>query len=289
VVSEIEFVKGHGAQNDFVVIPDPDATMPGLVDGRVADSLIRSLCDRRTGIGADGVLRVVRSANHPDAAAHLDGAALPEWFMDFYNADGTAGEMCGNGLRVFARYLAAAELAEPTKTGIPIGTRAGVKTATFGDDASITVDMGVASVIRDDLHVSVPGHSWAATSVDVGNPHLVAVVDDVEEAGDLLSAPVWTPAEGMPHGANVEFVQILGPAHVRMRVHERGVGETKACGTGACAAALVASSTLELPARVRVDVPGGTLFVTLQEDGRALLTGPAELTFFGRLPVAEIR
>jgi diaminopimelate epimerase len=117
----------------------------------------------------------------------------------------------------------------------------------------------------------------------------VAVVDDVDEAGSLLDAPVWTPAQGMPNGANVEFVQILGPAHVRMRVHERGVGETKACGTGACAAALVASTTLELPARVRVDVPGGTLFVTLAEDGRALLTGPAELTFFGRLPVAEIR
>jgi diaminopimelate epimerase len=289
VVGEIEFVKGHGAQNDFVLIPDPDATMPGLVDGRVADSLIRSLCDRRTGIGADGVLRVVRSVNHPDAALNLHGAPLPEWFMDFYNADGTAGEMCGNGVRVFARYLAAAELADPAKNGISIGTRAGVRTATFGDDASITVDMGVASVIRDDLHVSVPGHSWAATSVDVGNPHLVAVVDDVAEAGSLLAAPVWTPAEGMPHGANVEFVQILGPAHVRMRVHERGVGETKACGTGACAAALVASTTLELPARVRVDLPGGTLFVTLEDDGRALLTGPAELTFFGRLPVAEVR
>jgi diaminopimelate epimerase len=289
MVGEIEFVKGHGAQNDFVVIPDPDATMPGLVDGRVADSLIRSLCDRRTGIGADGVLRVVRSVNHPDAARHLDGAALPEWFMDFYNADGTAGEMCGNGVRVFARYLAAAELAGPAKDGIPIGTRAGVKTATFGDDASITVDMGVAAVIRDDLEVSVPGHSWPATSVDVGNPHLVAVVDDVADAGSLLDPPVWTPAEGMPHGANVEFVQILGPAHVRMRVHERGVGETKACGTGACAAALVASTGLGFPARVRVDVPGGTLFVTLAEDGRALLTGPAELTFFGRLPVAEIR
>jgi len=289
VVSEIEFVKGHGAQNDFVVIPDPDATMPGLVDGRIADSLVRSLCDRRTGVGADGVLRVVRSVNHPDAGAPLDGAPQPEWFMDFYNADGTVGEMCGNGVRVFARYLAAAELAGSSKAGIAIGTRAGVKTATFGDDASITVDMGVASVIRDDFHVSVPGHSWSATSVDVGNPHLVAVVDDVGEAGSLSEPPVWAPADGMPHGANVEFVQILGPAHVRMRVHERGVGETKACGTGACAAALVASTTLELPARVRVDVPGGTLFVTLQDDGRALLTGPAELTFFGRLPVAEVR
>lgn len=289
MVSEIEFVKGHGAQNDFVVIPDPDATMPGLVDGRIADSLVRSLCDRRTGVGADGVLRVVRSVNHPDAGAPLDGAPQPEWFMDFYNADGTVGEMCGNGVRVFARYLAAAELAGSSKAGIAIGTRAGVKTATFGDDASITVDMGVASVIRDDFHVSVPGHSWSATSVDVGNPHLVAVVDDVGEAGSLSEPPVWAPADGMPHGANVEFVQILGPAHVRMRVHERGVGETKACGTGACAAALVASTTLELPARVRVDVPGGTLFVTLQDDGRALLTGPAELTFFGRLPVAEVR
>jgi diaminopimelate epimerase len=287
MASEIEFVKGHGAQNDFVIVPDLDASMPGLVDGRVSDSLIRSLCDRRTGIGADGVLRVVRSAKQPGSADYLDGAPVPEWFMDFYNADGTVGEMCGNGVRVFARYLAAAELAQAGRAGIPIGTRAGVKTATFEADTSITVDMGIASVVREDITVTVPGHTWPSTSVDVGNPHLVVIVDDVDDAGDLLAAPTWDPVAGMPAGANIEFVQLLEPGHVRMRVHERGVGETRACGTGACAAALVASDTLELPARVRVDVPGGTLVVTLEEDGHVLLTGPAELTYFGSIPVAE--
>jgi diaminopimelate epimerase len=290
---EVDFVKGHGAANDFVVIPDPDGTMAGVVDGRVAQSLVRSLCSRRTGIGADGLLRVVRTGAQPEARDQHEAGV--EWFMDYYNADGSVGEMCGNGIRVFARYLIAADLADPAG-GIPIGTRAGVKivrvaadSLTAGSDDPavdmLTVDMGVASVLGEGVQVRANGHSWPATRVDVGNPHLVVFVDDVADAGALVDAPSWTPADAMPHGANVEFVTRLAADHIRMRVFERGVGETQACGTGACAAALVAGAALEPPAAIRVDLPGGTLTVTLKQDGRVELTGPAELTFFGTIPV----
>lgn len=285
MAAEVEFVKGHGAANDFIVIPDADATMPGLEDGGIPASLVRSLCSRRTGIGADGILRVVRTRAHPEAQDQAEAGV--DWFMDYYNADGSVGEMCGNGIRVFARYLIAADLVTPVTGSIPIGTRAGVKVvrvdAAGGD--TLTVDMGIASVLRADIEVAANGHTWSATSVDVGNPHLVVFVDDLTAAGDLVTPPTWTPSDAMPHGANIEFVRRLAPDHIRMRVHERGVGETQACGTGACAAALVAGDELEQPTQVRVDLPGGTLTVTLLTDGRVELTGPAELTFFGTIPV----
>jgi len=290
MANEVDFVKGHGAANDFILIPDLDGTMPGLDGGRIPDSLVRSLCARRTGVGADGILRVVRAKAAPEAQDQA--AAGVEWFMDYYNADGSIGQMCGNGIRVFVRYLIAADLADPA-CDIAVGTRAGVKlvraeqASTSGPHADdiFTVDMGVASVVRDDIEVSVGDRAWPAVNVDVGNPHLVVFVADPAEAGPLVDAPTWTPAQAMPDGANIEFVQRIADDHIRMRVHERGVGETQACGTGACAAALVAADGLELPAVMRVDLPGGTLSVTVQPDGRVDLTGPAELTYFGTIPV----
>ena len=281
MTAQIEFVKGHGAGNDFVLVPDPEGSMAGLVDGRVAPSLVRSLCNRRTGIGADGLLRIVRTTRIADGRRQADEA---DWFMDYYNADGSIGEMCGNGTRVFARYLAGAGMVDQTRA-FGIGTRAGVKRARFLPDGSITVDLGVASVMRQDVTVQVGDRSWPAASVDVGNPHLVVAVDDVADAGALVESPHWTPADAMPEGANVEFVQRLSADHIRMRVFERGVGETQACGTGAVAAALVSADALELPAAVLVDTPGGRLQVTLLTDGHAELAGPAELVYVGSIPI----
>ncbi|MFI5842274.1 diaminopimelate epimerase [Catenuloplanes sp. NPDC051500] len=270
----MQFTKGHGAGNDFVILEDPDG---GLA---LTPALVAALCDRHRGIGADGVLRVVRSAKHPEAA---DGAAEAEWFMDYWNADGTIAEMCGNGVRVFARYLAAAGLVDGDS--FPILTRAGLVRAVIDGDV-IAVDMpaprlGVASTATISP-LAIPG-----TAVDVGNPHLVGVLPEgVDLDGlDLTREPGFDPAV-FPAGVNVEFVTPLGPldgfdAHVRMRVHERGSGETLACGSGALAVAAVTLHDAGLTTgAVAVDLPGGRLVATRGDSGWTL-AGPAVLVASG--------
>jgi diaminopimelate epimerase len=259
-----EFLKGHGTENDFVLLPDLD----GTVHGELAPERVRALCDRRAGIGGDGVLRVVREG---------DG-----WFMDYRNSDGSLSEMCGNGIRVFARYLVDEGLADPAAP-IPVGTRGGLKVLTVDGDA-ITADMGSPRVLGESK-VAVPGHAWVARHVDMGNPHAVAFVDSLDDAGPLHDAPEHD-ATTYPHGVNVEFVVRRGERHVAMRVHERGSGETRSCGTGACAvmvAAAVADDARPAGTDVsyRVDVPGGTLTVTWTADDRVLLTGPAVIVARG--------
>ncbi|NYE35684.1 diaminopimelate epimerase [Nocardioides cavernae] len=253
------FLKGHGTENDFVVLPDPD----GTVHGDLSAERVRALCDRRAGIGGDGVLRAVRR----------DGG----WFMDYRNADGSVSEMCGNGVRVFARYLHERQ-GEPFP--MEIRTRAGVKVLDAAGEA-YTADMGEPEVLGE-TSVSVPNHTWSALHVSMGNPHAVAFVDDLADAGLLLDAPTHDEAV-YPDGVNVEFVVRRGEHHVAMRVHERGSGETRSCGTGACAVA-VAAALADGAARgtaYRVDVPGGTLHVTWTDDDRVLMTGPAELVAEG--------
>jgi diaminopimelate epimerase len=255
------FLKGHGTENDFVLLPDHD----GSVHGDLDPARVRALCDRRAGIGGDGVLRVVRR----------DG----RWFMDYRNSDGSLSEMCGNGIRVFGRYLVDEGLADPAAP-LEVDTRDGVKVLTFEDDL-VTVDMGVPKVLGE-TEVSVPGHTWAATHVDVGNPHAVAFVGDLADAGPLLEAPGHD--EGVyPDGVNVEFVVRRGAAHVAMRVHERGSGETRSCGTGACAVMVAAAVADGAPrdTAYRVDVPGGTLSIVWTADDRVLMTGPAVLVAQG--------
>ncbi|SEB61547.1 diaminopimelate epimerase [Nocardioides exalbidus] len=253
------FLKGHGTENDFVVLPDPD----GTVHGDLSVERVRALCDRRAGLGADGVLRAVRQ----------DGG----WFMDYRNSDGSVSEMCGNGVRVFARYLHDHQ-GEPFP--MRIGTRDGVKVLDRAGD-ELTADMGTPEVLGE-TKVSVDGRSWAAQHVSMGNPHAVAFVDDLADAGHLLEAPEHDP-EVYPHGVNVEFVVRRGEHHVAMRVHERGAGETRSCGTGACAVAVATALADGAPrgTAYRVDVPGGTLHVTWTEDDRVLMTGPAVLVAEG--------
>ena len=255
----IPFVKGHGTRNDFVVLPDLDNTL------RLSDDEVIAICDRRSGIGADGILRVVRS----------DGAA--PWFMDYRNADGSVAEMCGNGIRVFGRFLVERGLAEPGR--ILVDTRDGVKKLDVPPTGDVTVGMGAPERLPD-AKVRLGGDWYPGAGWSMGNPHLVVVDADVD-AADLTQAPVLDPPEAFPEGVNVEVVEAVGQAHLRMRVHERGVGETQSCGTGACAAAVAVMAVRDERSTYDVDVPGGRLRVKWCDGGQVLLTGPAVLVASG--------
>ena len=280
--SAFGFLKAHGTENDFVLLPDAD----GSVHGDLAPDLVARLCDRWAGIGADGVLRVIRTASYDDPAA-VAARNEAEWFMDYRNSDGSVSEMCGNGVRVFGRYLVEHEGVDPHRP-LQVGTRAGTRTLTFGRDL-VSVDMG-QPVVHGETKVSVGSSvgssSWPALHVSMGNPHAVAFVDSLDDAGSLLSEPTYDP-EAYPHGVNIEFVTRRGPGHVAFRVHERGSGETRSCGTGACAvmvAAAVADGVTGPPAEdlvYRVDVPGGSLTVTWTAPDRVLLGGPAVIVARG--------
>ncbi|GAB3658011.1 diaminopimelate epimerase [Streptomyces sparsus] len=276
----VAFLKGHGTENDFVIVPDPDGRLE-----LTADTVAR-LCDRRAGIGGDGLLRVVRSAAHPEARRHADTA---EWFMDYRNGDGSVAEMCGNGVRVFARYLLHAGLAKSGE--LRVATRAGVRRVVAdAEDGQVTVAMGRALLPAGEVTVAVGDRSWPARNVNMGNPHAVAFVDDLSEAGPLLDAPAVTPGDAYPDGTNVEFVVDRGPRHVALRVHERGSGETRSCGTGACAVMVAAArrdgadpAVDGSPVTYTVDVPGGRLSITERPDGEVLMTGPAVIVAEGTL------
>lgn len=277
----VPFVKGHGTQNDFVILPDPQGRL------RLPADAVAAVCDRRAGVGGDGVLRVVRAAADPAAAAM---AGQAEWFMDYRNSDGSIAEMCGNGIRVFAWYLVAAQLAPAGE--LPVATRAGVRRVQVagGANGEITVDMGRAVLPPGGAEVAVGEHRWPARNVNMGNPHAVVFVDDLDRAGDLRTAPRISPAGAYPDGVNVEFVADRGPGHVAMRVYERGSGETRSCGTGACAAMVAAArrdgrgpAVTGAAVTYTVDVPGGRLVVTERVDGTVELTGPAVLVAQGEI------
>jgi diaminopimelate epimerase len=208
--------------------------------------------------------------------------------MDYRNADGSVAEMCGNGARVFARFLADQDLA--TGPVVPIATRSGLREATLLPDGRVRVAMGPVTVSDAGVLVTpVGGERMAALTVDVGNPHAVSFVDDLDSLA-LTVAPRWEPDNAFPDGANLEFVRWLGPRQVRMRVYERGVGETRSCGTGTVAAAAAAHrcgpDPDTVPATYQVDVPGGSVDVELT-DAEAYLTGPAVLVAHGEVVLPE--
>jgi diaminopimelate epimerase len=277
----MRFAKGHGTGNDFVILPDPDGRLPLTPD------FVAALCDRRRGLGADGVLRVVRSAAHPDAAA---SAGAAEWFMDYWNADGSHAEMCGNGVRVYARYLIEAGWAAPEGTW-PLATRSGVVPVTIGDEISAGLALPKLSGPSE---ATVDGRRFTGTAVDVGNPHLVCPVDEPTLDGlDLSAAPAIDPRI-FPAGVNVEFAVAGSPPvgadlYRRMRVFERGSGETLSCGSGACAVAAVALDHAGLgEGVVVVDVPGGRLTVTTTATA-CWLAGPAVIVAHGEIDTEALR
>jgi diaminopimelate epimerase len=270
----MRFAKGHGTENDFVILPDPGDELS------LSAALTARLCDRHAGLGGDGVLRVVRAAVPADAA---------EWFMDYRNADGSVAEMCGNGLRVFARFLLDHHMAEgPAFT---VATRGGLRRVRVEPGGDITADMGPVSVLGPGSAVS-GGTVLHGLRISVGNPHLACLVDAPLDKFDLSAPPELDPGQ-FPDGANVELVQLTGPAAIAMRVHERGSGETRSCGTGAVAAAAAANEAAlraagagaRRSASWLVHVPGGELTVTL-DPATSWLTGPAVIVAEGELDPA---
>ncbi|TFV61950.1 diaminopimelate epimerase [Geodermatophilus sp. DF01-2] len=274
---------GHGTENDFVVLPDPDGT--GWPEERLDAAMVRRLCERRAGLGGDGVLRVVRSAHVPDASAVLGEAlAQCEWFMDHRNADGSTAEMCGNGIRLFLHVLVTEGLVERSACadGIWVGTRGGPRRVGAAADGGYWVHMGPARPFGTGA-AELGGTSFPGRAVSMGNPHLAVLTDVDVDTLDLGHVPAVDPGL-FPDGVNVEFVNVVEPgAHIRLRVFERGVGETRSCGTGACAAAWAALEAAATTAgTVTVDVPGGRLTVTVDER-TTVLSGPAVVVAAGEL------
>ena len=265
----MRFAKGHGTENDFVILLDPDGSQV------LTAGLAARLCDRRAGIGGDGVLRAVRTSAPGAAGVAGDGA---EWFMDYRNADGSLAEMCGNGIRVFARYLARHGLVESQE--FTVATRSGPRRVRLGT-GDVTAEMGAVAVLGPGSAV-VAGQAYPGLRVSVGNPHLACLVEGPLAAFDLSRPPGLDRGE-FPEGGNVELVLVTGARSVAMRVHERGSGETRSCGTGAVAAAAAAATANGHGGNNwQVTVPGGTLGVTLDAGG-AWLTGPAVIVAEGEL------
>jgi diaminopimelate epimerase len=293
-MTSIAFTKGHGTGNDFVLVLDAEGELS------LSSKQIAKICDRRFGIGADGFIRVVKSAKLPEGKEILEVEPTAIWFMDYYNADGSAAEMCGNGVRVFARYLLDRGLAKiEGGSTLAVGTRAGVKDLTQGSNG-FAVDLGrwklttEFTVEAKGIEVARPGQG-----IEVGNPHIVVALSSDAELKQLklFEAPVVEPAP--VHGANVEFVVPNEPmikdgvGYFSFRVHERGVGETLSCGTGIAAAALATRywAGASAPNHWQVQALGGVVAVRMfaTEDGEHVsISGPAELTFDGEIDLASL-
>ena len=288
----LHFTKGHGTGNDFVLFADPE----GAID--LTPAQMATIADRHFGVGADGILRAVRSAHIPEGAEALAEDESAEWFMDYHNSDGSVSEMCGNGIRVFTRFLLDNGLTELGHgETLAIGTRSGVRDVQRNlsgfqvDLGRWVLDGGEPLVRAKNLSIARPG-----LGINVGNPHVVVALasEDELDSADLTYIPQLDPEPEA--GANVEFVVPADPmvrdgvGYIRMRVHERGSGETLSCGTGAAAAALATRywAGAGAPNQWKVDVPGGTVGVRMfpTEDGEHVaLSGPAELVYSGELNI----
>lgn len=282
IFGSIPFAKGHGTENDFVVLPDLDAALS------LTPAAVAALCDRRRGLGADGVLRVT-TAGAAQAAGVFerlpDGVAAADWYMDYRNADGSIAQMCGNGVRVFAHYLRASglESADEFVVGSLAGPRPVVLHSADATSADVTVEMGKANRFGTGT-AKVGGRSLSGVAVDVGNPHLACVGLTAGELAALdVGAPVSFDEQLFPDGVNVEVLTVPADGAVSMRVHERGVGETRSCGTGTVAATLAALAHQGTDTgTLRVRIPGGEVTVTITES-TSYLRGPSVLVARGEL------
>jgi len=287
--SPMDVILAHGTGNTFVVLPDLDDRIV------LTDAFVRALTHPSTGFGTDGVIRIGRGH---------DGAA---GFMDYRNADGSTVEMCGNGVRVTAKYLVDSGAGTlDAHSVIAVATRAGIKAVTVtgynadGSVREVAVAMGEAVFDSARLpylpvdpaaridHLPLAslqafGQTLPIRTVSFGNPHAVTTVHDVALAPVTTLGPIVEEHERFPNRVNVGFAQVLGRDRLRLRVWERGVGETAACGSGACAAVAVYQRDGLLDAIVQVEVPGGTLSVEREPDGGYVLTGNAVFLASGSL------
>lgn len=280
----MRFAKGHGTQNDFVLLPDLECELT------LSPAVVTALCDRRRGLGADGVLRVT-TARAAQRAAVFDrlpeGVTSEDWYMDYRNADGSIAQMCGNGVRVFAHYLRAGGL--ETRDEFVVGSLAGPRPVVLhhcdATNADVTVEMGKVNELGTGEAI-VGGRPFAGVAVDVGNPHLACVDPDLtrEELAALdVAAPVSFDTTQFPEGVNVEVLTAPVDGAVSMRVHERGVGETRSCGTGTVAAAAAALAYCgATTGSLDVRIPGGEVSVTIT-DASSFLRGPSILVAHGEL------
>lgn len=283
----LEFTKMHGLGNDFIMIGDLTESLD------LAPEAVAWFCDRNFGIGADGLI-LVRPASVPDA----------DYFMLYYNADGTTAEMCGNGIRCFAKYLADRDVLDPATGSVRVQTLGGIKPITFTRDddglmETATVDMGTPVLEPDRVPVDLPGGrvigheiatelgSFSFTAVSMGNPHAIIWVDDVDSAPVSEVGPLLETHPLFPAKTNVEFAQVLAADRIRLRVWERGVGETLACGTGACATAVAGVLDGRTDRDVTIELPGGELSVNWDADNHVYMTGPATEVFRGTVTIAE--
>lgn len=306
----VSFAKGHGTQNDFLIFPDD------LVSIELTESLVVAVCDRHRGLGADGILRVARAGKLVDAGvltALPEGVKADDWFMDYRNSDGSIAEMCGNGVRVFAHYIAAIHSPDSVVDGtLRVGTRAGLRAVSIGElspgHAVVGVDMGQPEVLGLATAFIGSGSNalkFAGIGVDVGNPHLACVMPGLNaaalaelelEAAGSVAKPVRADEAMFPNGLNLEIVTPLDASDsVSMRVIERGVGETRSCGTGTVAAAIAALADAgRTEGAVTVKVPGGVVTVDVHKasnaDGAfsATLTGPSVIHTLGDIELQAL-
>lgn len=262
----LKFSKGHGTGNDFVLIFDPKDELD-LTPNQVA-----AICDRSFGIGADGLIKVV------------DHQGI--WFMDYRNADGSLAEICGNGTRVMARYLLENDLiSEPT---FNIETRAGIVELSVGPTGDISVVLGPIVDQSKEIEVTANGNKFVGQYFSAPNPHVISLVEDLVEPGNLLTAPGYEPTQDLPNGANFEFVRLTGAREVAMRVFERGVGETLSCGSGACAVAVFMQKYWNTTDPITVEVPGGKLLIESLPNQMVKLTGPAVIVASGEIQMENL-
>lgn len=277
----IEFTKYHGLGNDFILIDNRTAKTPKITPEQAVQ-----FCDRHFGIGADGVIFA------------LPGEKDTDYTMRIFNSDGSEPEMCGNGIRCLAAFLADLEGISRTKDAYRIHTLAGVITPQLTPDGQIKVDMGLPRLLAGEIPTTlaaadakvinqpleVEGQTWEVTCVSMGNPHCITFVDDVAAIPLETIGPKFEHHPAFPQRTNTEFIQVVSRDYLKMRVWERGAGITLACGTGACAALVAAVLTGRSDRTATVELPGGCLEIEWSEvDQRIYMTGPADRVFTGKL------
>lgn len=284
---QLTFTKMNGLGNDFVMIDDRDEAL------EMSPEAVAWFCDRHFGIGADGLI-LVRPATTPEA----------DFYMHYFNADGSLAEMCGNGARCFAKYVVDNGMVATDATSLVIETLGGLKPVTFVRDGSgllesATVDMGVPALAPADIPalfdgeqiydcpLETPFGTFGLTAVNMGNPHVITWVDDVQTAPVETVGPFIATSERFPEGTNVEFAQHIDENTIRMRVWERGVGETLACGTGACAVLVAGTLSCRVGREATIELPGGDLFVRWHENDHVYMTGSAAVSFTGTVELPD--